>query len=46
MAEDVDDWGNRDLDIGAFSWSMAEERGSRLDGWDTPEMDQRSTDRR
>ena len=22
----------------AFNWSIAEELGSRLDGWDTPEM--------
>jgi hypothetical protein len=29
----------RDLDIGPFTRSMAEELGSRLDGWDTPEMD-------
>jgi hypothetical protein len=37
--DEVDGWGNRDLDIGALSGTMAEELGSRLDGWDTPEMD-------
>jgi hypothetical protein len=35
----LDGWANRDLDIGAFSWSMAEKLGSRLGGYDTPEMD-------
>jgi hypothetical protein len=35
----MDGWPNRDQDIGALSSSMAEELGSRLDGWDTPEMD-------
>jgi hypothetical protein len=39
MAADIDSWGNRDLDIGALSRSMAEELGSRLDGYDTPDMD-------
>jgi hypothetical protein len=44
MAEEIDGWGNRDLDIGSFSRSMAEELGSRLDGWDTPDMDLNPTD--
>jgi hypothetical protein len=39
MADEIDGWGNRDLDIGSFSRSMAEELGSRLDGYDTPDMD-------
>ena len=43
MADDrggtlLEGWANRDLDIGDFSRSMAEELGSRLDGYDTPEM--------
>jgi hypothetical protein len=44
MAADIDGWGNRDLDIGDFSWSMAEELGSRLDGYDTPDMDLNPSD--
>ncbi|MGH9289642.1 MAG: hypothetical protein ACRD0V_15360 [Acidimicrobiales bacterium] len=40
----VDGWANRDLDIGAFNWSMAEELGSQLDGYDTPDMDLSSSD--
>ena len=35
----LEGWANRDLDIGDFSRSTAEELGSRLDGYDTPEMD-------
>jgi hypothetical protein len=35
----LEGWANRDLDVGAFNSAMAEELGSRLDGWDTPEMD-------
>jgi len=44
MAADIDGWGNRDLDIGALYASIAEELGSRLDGWDTPDMDLNPTD--
>jgi hypothetical protein len=33
------DRGNQDIDIGACNTAMAEELGSRLDGWDTPGMD-------
>jgi hypothetical protein len=48
MAEDggtlPESRGNRDLDLGALSTSMAEELGSRLDGWDTPDMDLNPTD--
>src|SRR4029453_10392894 len=36
--------GNRGVDIGAFNLSMAEELGSRLDGWDTPDMDLNPSD--
>jgi hypothetical protein len=35
----LDGWANRDLDIGALNSAMAEELGSRLDGWDAPDMD-------
>jgi hypothetical protein len=35
----VDGWANQDVVMGAFDWSMAEELGSRLGGWDTPEID-------
>jgi len=35
----LEGWATRDLDIGSFSWSMTEELGSRLDGWNTPDMD-------
>ena len=35
----LEGWGNQDLDIGASTRSMADELGSRLDGYDTPEMD-------
>jgi hypothetical protein len=35
----LDGWANRPLDIGALTTAMAEELGSRLDGWDTPDMD-------
>ena len=36
----MDGWANPDVDIGAFAWSsVAEELGSRLDGYDTPDMD-------
>ena len=49
MADDrggtlLEGWANRDLDIGDFSRSMAEELGSRLDGYDTPEMDLNPSD--
>lgn len=40
----LEGWANRDLDIGALNASMAEELGSRLDGWDTPEMDLNPSD--
>jgi hypothetical protein len=40
----LEGWANRDLDIGGFSWSTAEELGSRLDGYDTPDMDLNPTD--
>jgi hypothetical protein len=40
----MDGWPNRDQDIGALSSSMAEELGSRLDGWDTPAMDLNPSD--
>jgi hypothetical protein len=42
--DEVDGWGNRDLDIGALYGSMAEDLGSRLDGWETPEMDLNPSD--
>jgi hypothetical protein len=35
----LEGWANRDDDIGNFSAAMAEDLGSRLDGWDTPDMD-------
>jgi hypothetical protein len=49
MADDrggtlLEGWANRDLDIGDFSRSMAGELGSRLDGYDTPEMDLNPSD--
>jgi hypothetical protein len=49
MADDRDGtllegWANRDLDIGDFSRSMAEELGSRLDGYDSPDMDLNPSD--
>ena len=40
----LEGWANRDLDIGALNTSIAEELGSRLDGWDTPEMDLNPSD--
>jgi hypothetical protein len=40
----LEGWANRDLDIGDFSRSMAEELGSRLDGYDTPDMDLNPSD--
>jgi hypothetical protein len=35
----LDGWANRDFDIGALNSAMAEELGSRLDGWEHPEVD-------
>jgi hypothetical protein len=40
----LEGWANRDLDIGALSGSVAEELGSRLGGWDTPEMELNPSD--
>ena len=44
QSDELDGWGNRDLDIGASTRSMAEELGSRMDGYDTPEMDLNPSD--
>jgi hypothetical protein len=35
--DELDGWGNRDLDVGALSSPFG--IGSRVDGWDTPDVD-------